>query len=207
VKKERGMALIKRLPALAVSLAIILGLAGCGTTKPEAHSWKLPKKENADSGMIIGRLDFPNNKKENPDNLVLRLENVELRNEAQAVRFGHVGETRYIMANNYFVVPNLKPGTYRFTSFRVGNLFHGLYGEEGFTYEVKPGQIKFIGSLDYLQYDQSFLEKLGKKVHYTIRKAERPTELEMLQWLSTTSAGSGWESAISKRIAESGRRP
>jgi hypothetical protein len=200
---------INKLAIWGLCLAIVLGLAGCGTgiTKPEAHSWKLPKMENANSGMIIGRLDFADNKTENPNQLVLNLQNVEFVNAAKAVHFGNAGEDKYILANNYFVVPNLKPGSYRFNSFRVGNIFHGLYGQEGFTYEVKPGQIKFVGSLDYLQYEQSFMQQLGKKVPYDIRKSSKPTELEMLQWLNKISAGSGWESAIKKRILELGGRP
>lgn len=111
------------------------------------------------------------------------------------------------MANNYFVVPNLMPGTYRLISFRAGNLYHGLQDQDGFTYEVKAGQIKFIGSLDYLQYEQSVLQRVGKTLNYTVRKAQKPTELEMFRWLNTTSAGSGWEPIIKKRMLELGERP
>ncbi|WP_019143029.1 hypothetical protein [Noviherbaspirillum massiliense] len=198
---------IKPLAALASCLAIALSMAGCETVKPEANSWRLPKKEGTDTGMIIGRLEYPSDPALNPDKLVLNLRNVEFRNEAQAVRFGNVGEESYIMDNNYFVVPNLKPGTYRLVSFRVGQLFHGLHREEGFTYEVKPGQIKYIGSLEYSQYQQSLLQKMGKTLNYSVTRVQHPTELDMLQWLNKASTGSGWEPAIRKRMLELGRRP
>lgn len=187
--------------------AIILWLTGCGTVKPAPNGWSLPKKESSSSGMIIGRLNFPDNKSENPEHLVLNLQTVEFRNVAQAVHFGNAGEKHHIMANNYFVVPNLMPGTYRLISFRAGNLYHGLQDQDGFTYEVKAGQIKFIGSLDYLQYEQSVLQRVGKTLNYTVRKAQKPTELEMFRWLNTTSAGSGWEPIIKKRMLELGERP
>jgi hypothetical protein len=201
------MASIKRVAAWVSGLAIVLAMAGCETVKPEANRWTMPKKDNASTGMIIGRLEYPNNPTTNPEKLVLNLRNVEFRNEAQAVRFGNKGEESYIMDNNYFVVPNLKPGTYRLVSFRVGQLFHGLHREEGFTYEVKPGQIKYVGSLEYSQYQQSFLQKMGKTLNYSVTKVQQPTELEMLQWLNKTSAGSGWEPAIKKRMQELGGRP
>jgi hypothetical protein len=201
------MVSMKKRSAWLLSMAIILWLTGCGTTKPVADSWSLPKKDGTDSGMIIGRLDFPVNKTENPEQLVLNLENIEFWNVTQVVRFGNAGVPDHIMANNYFVVPNLKPGTYQFSSFRVGNTFHGLHAEKGFTYEVKPGEIKFIGSLDYIQYDQSLLQKLGKKFNFNVKKAQKPTELEMLQWLNKTSTGSGWEPVIKKRMLELGGRP
>lgn len=201
------MEAIKKLVAWASGLAVVLLMTGCETVKPHAHSWSLPKKGDANTGMLIGRLEYPNNPATNPKNLVLNLHNVEFRNEAQALRFGNKGEESYIMDNNYFVVPNLKPGTYRFVSFRVGQLFHGLGHEDGFTYEVKPGQIKYVGSIEYSQYQQSFLQKMGKTLNYSVTKVQQPTEMEMLQWLNKTSAGSGWEPSIRKRMLELGGRP
>ena len=198
------MALQSSFVARVLGLMIMFLLTGCGTVKPEANSWSLPEKTSANSGMIIGRIDFPDNKTENPEHVVLNLEVVEFSNVAQVIQFGDDGEEHYIMANNYFVVPNLKPGTYRLNSFRTGNVYHGLQHEDSYSFEVKPEQIKFIGSLDYIQYKQTLLQKVGQtKIHpYNLRKAQKPTELEMLQWLNRISKGSGWESAIRKRIHE-----
>jgi hypothetical protein len=187
-------------------LAIVLWLTGCGTAKPNPDSWRLPKMSSPNSGMIIGRLDFSDNLKDNPKNLSLNLESVAFWDVAQAVHFGNGGEEYYIMANNYFVVLISKPGTYRFNSFRAGQVYHGLEREKGFTYEIKPGQIKYIGSYDYIQIDQSFMQKLGNRLPYDLKKVDKPTELEMLQWLYKTSAGSGWEPTIKKRIVELGGR-
>lgn len=205
------MATTKRLAALVVSLIFGSLLTGCGPTKPDADHWRLPKKEGTGSGMIVGRLDFPDSKTENPDRLRLTLRNVELRNVAQAVSFGNKGEENFIMANNYFVVPNLKPGTYRLVSFYAG-MYHQMRKAE-IKVEVPPGQIKFVGSLDYVQYEPGTMRKIAnamsnyKQYEFGVKKAPHPTELEMFQWLNRISAGSGWEPAIQKRIRELGGKP
>lgn len=205
------MATTKKLADLVLSLMFGSLLTGCGPTKPDADHWRLPKKENAGSGMIVGRLDFPDSKTENPDRLMLTLRNVEFRNVAQVVSFGNKGEENFIMANNYFVVPNLKPGTYRFVSFYAG-MYHQMRKAE-IKIEVPPGQIKFVGSLDYVQYEPGTMRKITnaisnyKQYEFGVKKAPHPTELEMFQWLNRISAGSGWEPAIQKRIRELGAKP
>lgn len=203
------MVLTKKLAVLLLSLAVVSLLTGCGPTKPDAENWKLPKKDSATAGMIVGRLDYPDSKAENPDRLMLNLRNVEFRDVKQAVAFGNRGEENVIMANNYFVVPNLKPGTYRLVSFRAGNAFHG-FRKADYKFDVGAGQIKFVGSLDYIGIEPSTLRKIGnalsthKSFEYFVKKAPHPTELEMFQWLNRVSAGSGWEPAIQKRIRELG---
>lgn len=188
-----------------LGLTLLLGLSGCGTFKPEAKSWSLPKRVGQNSGMIIGRLDFPNNKKKNPDGITLNLTAIEFRNKAQGVRSSFNGEETYILNNDYFVVTNLKPGIYDFVSFNTGNIYHSLFTDDGYkTFEVKPGQIKFVGSQDYIQFERSFLQTIGKIHPYKLRPSDHPTELEMLQWLNSVSKGSGWEAAIKKRILELG---
>lgn len=198
----------KKLAVLMGILALVVLLVGCTYTKPYPEQWKLPKKENASAGMIIGRLDFPDSKAGNPDNLELKLRNVEFRNAAQAVTFGNKGEENFILANNYFIVPNLKPGTYRFTSFYAG-MYHEMRKAD-VKVVISPGQIKFVGSFDYVQHDPSTLRKIGnalstyKTYEYLLKSAPHPTELEMFQWLNRISAGSGWEPAIQKRIRQLG---
>lgn len=195
-----------------LNLAFVPLLTGCGPTKPDADHWRLPKKESASSGMIVGRLDYPDSKAENPDGLMLNLRNVEFHDVKQAVHFGNRGEENFILSNNYFVVPNLKPGTYRLASFRAGNVYHG-FRKADHKFDVGPGQIKFVGSLDYAQHDPSTLRKIGnalssyKTLEYSVKKAPHPTELEMFQWLNRIGAGSGWETAIQKRIRELGGKP
>lgn len=189
----------------ALALLLLMVLAGCSSTitKPDPGAWKLPKKEEASSGMIVGRLDMPGNKKENPEGLTLLLGDVWLYDLSKTIRMGPDLEDPDIMANNYFVFTNVKPGKYKLVSFFAG-VRHGLYGEDGYTVDVKPGQIKFIGSYDYLEHKPTLWQTLRKTGTYGLRKAEHPTELEMFQWLERIGGGSGWEPAIRRRLQELG---
>lgn len=207
------MTLAQKCGIWVLGMAAALALTACGPIKPEPEQWSLPKKADPDSGMIVGRIDFPDDKKENPENLALNLIIVEFRDTASVVHFGDKGEEHYIMNNNYFVVPNLKPGKYRLASFKAGKVYHGLpYDSDDYRFEVKPGQIKFVGSLDYLQEEPGALKKIAMvfnarpRLHYALRPASHPSELEMFQWLNRIGAGSGWESTIRKRIKELGEQ-
>jgi hypothetical protein len=202
---------IKRI-VIPLFLTASLLLSGC-STPPMAESWKLPKRENAESAMIIGRIDLPDNKKENPEEYDLYLDSVAFRSLEKAVYFnaGNMpgGEDNFVMYdNNYFVVPNIKPGKYYFVGFATGDTFNTLPKEDDDVIEIKPGQIRFIGSFDYLSQEQGFLSRLAKlSGSYRLRPAKHPTELEMLQWLKRVGTGSGWEPAIKRRIRELGGNP
>lgn len=197
--------MLKRFAILTIYAAALSVFAGCGSTKPKAESWVLPKKESAESAMIIGHIDYPNNKKENPDNSSVYLSEVNFMTKDKTVYFGN-GERNVELDNNYFVVPNLKPGKYYLVSFRTGKLFNQLpLYDEKYLIELKPGQIKFFGSYDFLEYDSSFLWAHSYK--FDLRKTTKPSELEMFQWLKQVGAGSGWEPAIKKRIRELGGQP
>lgn len=172
---------------------------------PKQSLGVIPKKENADSAMIIGFFDYPNNKKENPENNKIYLSEVSFMKKDKAVYFGN-GEPNIALDNNYFVVPNLKPGKYYLVGIHAGKLSNQLPPfDERFAIDVKPGQIKFFGSYDYLEYQKTFL--LAHAYSFNIRKTERPSELEMFQWLNRAGAGTGWEPAINKRIRELGGQP
>lgn len=197
--------MFKKFAVLAMYAIALSIFAGCGSTKPKAESWVLPKKESTDSAMLIGHIDYPNNKKENPESNKVYLSEVNFMTKDKKVYFGN-GEPNIELDNNYFVVPNLKPGKYYLVSFRTGKLFNQLpVFDDKYLIEVKPGQIKFVGSFDFLEYDSSFLWAHSYK--FSIRKAEKPSELEMFQWLNRVGAGSGWEPAIKKRIRELGGQP
>jgi hypothetical protein len=109
------------------------------------------------------------------------------------------------------VVPNLKPGTYRIASFYAG-MYHAMRKAD-IKVDVRPGQIKFVGSFDYVQYEPGTMRQIAnvvsnyKQYEFGLKKASHPTELEMFQWLNRVSAGSGWEPAIQKRIRELGGKP
>ncbi len=196
-------------PIQIAALAFILFLAGCSTPAIIAEQWKLPKRTSADSAMIIGRIEIPDNKAENPEGLHLYLNRVVVQSWGR-VYFGAGnmpnGEGHYIMDDtNYFVVPDLKPGKYRITGFVTGDTYNSLPSAEKDEIEVKPGQIVFVGSFDYIEGKQSTFSKLaGLPGSYSLRQSKHPTELEMLQWLNRVSAGSGWEGTIKRRIRELG---
>lgn len=193
----------------AIGLLVVLVLAGCSTPAIIAEKWKLPKRTSADSAMIIGRIELPNNKTENPKGYQLYLNRVVVQSKGR-VYFGSGnmpnGEEHFIMDDtNYFVVPNLKPGKYNITGFVTGNIYNSLSFKDEDAIDVKPGQIIFVGSFDYLEGKQSTLGKLaGLPGSYSLRQAKHPSELEMLQWLNRVSAGSGWEATIKRRIRELG---
>lgn len=63
------------------------------------------------------------------------------------------------MAINYFVVPNLKPGTYRFKSFNTG--IYPDVRKANLKVVAWPGQIKFVGSLNNIPLEPSLLRKIG----------------------------------------------
>jgi hypothetical protein len=196
--------MIKKIYVLVAYVAVLSMLAGCGTSKPLAESWALPKKENANSAMIIGYMGYPNNKKENPDKNVLFLREVNFMTKDKAVYFGN-GERSFVLDNNYFVIPNLKPGKYYLNSFRAGKLFNQMpVYDEKYAIELKPGQIRFFGSFDFLEYEGGFIG--ARYYKFNIRQAGMPSEQEMFQWLNRVGAGSGWESAINRRLLELGGR-
>jgi hypothetical protein len=196
--------MFKKIAILGMYVSILVVFAGCASSKPKAESWTLPKKDAADSAMLIGYIGYPNNKKENSDGNILYLSEVNFMTKGK-VYFGN-GEKNIELDNNYFVVANLKPGKYWLNSFRTGELFDQLplYDDKYFV-EVKAGQVKFFGSYEFLEYDSSFLGAHSYK--FEIRKATQPSELEMFEWLSRVGSGSGWEPAIKRRIHELGGKP
>ena len=119
------------------------------------------------------------------------------------------GEESFVMDNHYYVVPNIKPGKYYFFGFDQGSVYNfmtdGSTVKDSDLIEVKPGEIKYVGSLDYIKNDRSFFEKVKGTGTYSLSKATHPTELEMLQWLMQTAKGSGWEADIKKRMHELGK--
>ncbi len=195
----------------AVLLISVLAVAGCGTVRYPVESWKVPVRKNPESAMIFGRIEMPSNKKENPDGKVLLLNDVNFQFWGKVYIYaGHVprGEKSYVMTNKYFVIPNIKPGKYYFAGFQTGNVYNSLPYSKEKLIEIKPGQLMFIGSHDYLDGTLNGLRMaFGIPGSYSLRPNKSPSELEMLQWLSRAGDGSGWENAINKRIRELGGKP
>lgn len=194
-----------KLSRLAVVFILIIASAGCGTVRYAADSWKLPPKKDPESAMIFGRIEMPDNKNENPGGKTLLLNDVNFNRKGRVYAYmGNVprGEKNFVMTNRYFVVPNIKPGLYNFAGFTTGNVYNSLKAN---FFEVKPGQLYFVGSYDYLDGTLSGMRMaFGLPGSYSLRASKSPSELEMLQWLSRASDGSGWEAAINQRIRELG---
>ena len=201
------MAILRKVAAVYLSWIIVLTLVGCALN-PKADAWKLPNRDSAKSAMIIGRLDMLHNKQGNPDDDRFILLSVDFRNRDTWYSMGG-SEENFVMDNHYYVVPNIKPGKYYFLGFDQGSAYNLVTDSSSVKdidlIEVKPGEIKYVGSLDYIKNDQSFFEKVKRTGTYSLSKATHPTELEMLQWLMQTAKGSGWEADIKKRMHELGK--
>ncbi len=148
--------------------------------------------------MIIGRLDYPDNKSENPKNNSLDIYNVDFWKDGKSVYFNANGEPSITLNNNYFVVPNLQPGKYYFVGFKAGKNYYKLPRfDDKYMVEVKPGQIVYYGSIDYIDGREPGWFREGT---YSLRKVAKPSEREMLQWFYQYSDGTGWDLIIKKRL-------
>lgn len=190
------MAFLKDAVTRSMALIVALTIGGCASAPPKAEAWKLPSKKNAESAMIIGRIGAPGNAAEDSDNVVREV--VIKNHDFGFYSQGH-GEENFIMDNSYYVVPNLKPGRYNFFRFVTDNASYKVSDKDEII-ELKPGQILYLGSLDFIPHEQSFSEKFRNKGTYELKRAPHPSELEMLQWLRRVGKGSGWEKYINTRI-------
>ena len=201
------MILLKKVAAVYLSWIVALTLVGCALN-PKADAWKLPNRDSTESAMLIGRLDVPHNKQGHSDGDEFILLSVDFKNRDTWYSMKR-GEESFVMDNHYYVVPNIKPGKYYFFGFDQGSVYNfmtdGSTVKDSDLIEVKPGEIKYVGSLDYIKNDRSFFEKVKGTGTYSLSKATHPTELEMLQWLMQTAKGSGWEADIKKRMHELGK--
>lgn len=115
------------------------------------------------------------------------------------------GEEEFLIDNSYFVIPNIKPGQYWFAGFYADGSYNQLPANEKDFINLKPGEIRFVGSFDYVPGDLSGLRKaFGVPGSFGLKRAQKPTELEMMRWLLRAGKGSGWEPAIKQRIAALG---
>lgn len=192
--------------AWLVGLLLALLMAGCGTPTLKSDAWNLPMKENAQSAMIIGRIDLPDNATENPKGEHLYLERVVVMSPTGAYICGGYmpcGETNFIMNDkNYFVVPNLKPGKYYIRGFTTGDVYNSFPVDDKYAINLKAGEILFVGSFDYLDKPQGTVSKFfGMPGSFGLRPAKHPTETEILHWLEHAGKGTGWEGNIRHTLA------
>ena len=177
-------------------LAVLLSSCSSVNIMPAA-SWKLPAKQHAKSAMIVGRIGLEGNKP-------LATNAVTIQQWGKGYfHMGNVprGEEEFLMDNSYFVIPNIEPGQYWFAGFYADGSYNRLPANEKDFIEVKPGEIKFVGSFDYVAGDLKGLRMaFGIPGSFGLKYAQEPTELEMMRWLLRAGKGSGWEPAINKRI-------
>ena len=182
---------------LTTILTVVM-LSGCSSVAiMPAESWKLPARKNPESAMIVGRIGLAGNKP-------LAMNAVTFQRWGDVYFHGGDvprGEEEFLMDNSYFVIPNIKPGSYWFAGFYADGRLNRMPADKKDFIEIKPGEIKFIGSFDY---DSSTLSSIstafGVPGSFSLKPAQHPSELEMMRWLSRTSDGSGWESTIKQRI-------
>jgi hypothetical protein len=153
--------------------------------------------------MFVGRVGLPDGQR-----LTLRDVNIQRWGKVYA-HMGTVprGEKNFVMDNNYFVIPNVKPGTYWFAGFYAAGAYNGLPANKKDFIEIKPGEVKFIGSYDYIDGKLSTLRmSLGIPGSFGLQPNRKPSELEMLKWLMTVGNGSGWEPVIQQRARALGAK-
>ncbi len=190
--KGKKMVALKNKKLLLWVILGLLSIAIISCSSMDTHhvdTWKLPAKKNDKSAMIIGRIGLTDNKPM-PMRVVAYLK--------WGKAYGHSGrvprgEKEYIMDNGYFVIPNIEPGKYWFSgffAFGYYNTINDMPNEKNDTINIKPGEIKFVGSYDYHNDGRSF----------SLKPAQKHSELEIMQWLLKTSTGSGWEATIKQHI-------
>ncbi|MDH4235567.1 MAG: hypothetical protein OEV15_10600 [Gallionella sp.] len=192
------MILMRHKAMLTMTLLFAFLLSSCSSVNVmPAESWKLPAKQNAKSAMIVGRIGLEGNKP-----LATNAVTVQLWGKGY-FHMGNVprGEEEFLIDNSYFVIPNIEPGKYWFAGFYADGTYNRMPADEKDFINVKPGEIKFIGSFDYVAGNLKGLKTaFGIPGSFELKRAQNPTELEMMRWLLRASKGSGWESDIKRRI-------
>jgi hypothetical protein len=205
-QKGESMKFLEQPKSIWAVCLMILAISGCSTLPSPlpVETWRLSAKENPESAMLFGRIG-------SPDGSPLTLNFVNYNfwgkvyfNSGTVPRF----EDSFTMSNNYFVVPNIKPGKYLFDGFYANGVYnkmpYNIFGKKDFI-EVNPGEVKFVGSYDYVDGSLSSLRRaVGIPGSSSLKQIQKPSELEMLQWLSRADNNSGWKPAIKKRILELG---
>ena len=173
-----------------------LGACSSVTILP-AESWKLPARENAESAMIVGRIGLEGHKSLAINAVTFQLWGKIYFHGGDVPR----GEDEFLMDNGYFVIPNIKPGSYWFTGFYADGRFNRLSADKKDFIEIKPGEIKFVGSFDYSSSTASSISTaFGVPGSFSFKPSRKPSELEMMRWLLRAGNGSGWEPTIKQRI-------
>lgn len=186
----------KNLWASILLAAILLSSCSSVTIMP-AEAWKLPAKENAESAMIVGRIGLEGNKPLATNAVTFQLWGKIYFHGGNVPR----GEEEFLMDNSYFVIPNIKPGQYWFAGFYANGVYNRLPADKKDFIDVKPGEIKFVGSFDYVEGKLSTLRTaFGVPGSFGLKQAQKPSELEMMRWLLRAGNGSGWEATIKQRI-------
>lgn len=176
--------------ALALlSLACVMGPSG---------RWTMPTKASARSAVIFGAIEQED---ERPFNF--RHVNVMQKGKVYVAMGSSLGEKVTILDNDLFIAPKVEPGTYFIPGFNMGSRYHGIPEKKREFFEVRPGELKFVGSFLYHRIERGpFLQDL-----YTLDKIDKPTERELVLFLAEISEGTGWEKTVARRIHQLGGKP
>lgn len=183
--------------AMPLLLAIAVVLQGCahGPSKP----WVMPAKKAPETAAIFGSIEMQGDK-----HLLLRNVNIMKKGKVYGgMGRQALGEKTIVLGDNRFIAPNVPPGTYFVSGFDAGNVYHFIPPANITYFEVKPGQLKFIGSFWY-EGKSGGLIGPGS---FSLKPAKTPSEMDMLRWLERISDGTGWEPSIAQRIRQLGGKP
>ncbi len=179
-----------------VGLLLMLGLLqGCASSGP----WMMPAKSAPETGAIFGSIEMEGN-----NHLLLRNVNIMKKGKVYGgLGRQALGERTTVLGNNYFIAPNVEPGTYFVAGFDAGNVYHIIPPSKITYFEVKPGQLKFLGAFWYVGEGGGMFSPGS----FSLKPANTPSELTMLQWMDKVSGGTGWETSVHQRIRQLGGKP
>ncbi|HLY97233.1 MAG TPA: hypothetical protein VKO66_08430 [Sideroxyarcus sp.] len=182
-------------PLILVGLVSMLG--GCASG---GEPWHMPKKSNAQSATIVGYL----NTAEKDQHLLLRNVNVLKKGRVYGgLGRKAIGEEVVVLDSGHFIAPNVEPGVYFVAGFDAGSVYHIIPPGQIREFTIEAGQVKYLGGSLVVEKDGG----LFGPGSFSLKPTNEPSELLILDYLNSVSAGTGWESAIRKRIKALGGDP
>lgn len=156
-------------------------------------------QEGPETGAILGSIEMEGDK-----HLLLKGVNIMKKGKVYGgMGRQALGERTVVLGDNRFIAPNVPPGTYFISGFDAGNVYHVFTPAQITYFEVKPGQLKFVGSFWY----ESKSSGVFVPGSFSLKPAKTPSEMDMLRWLEGIGDGTGWEPSIAQRIRQLGGRP
>ncbi len=166
-----------RLPALATAITILLLTAACATLGGSTHS----------RGLLFGQVSSEHMA---PMRVYIH--------QPGKMHWGPFDLTAQVRRDGTFVLRNVRPGAYYLGGVSDGVNIYSLSRRQGKLIELQPGQIASLGAYHITGSSQALRE--GGTLDLTPR--EHPDELELLERLSASVAGSEWATPVRRRLDE-----